>query len=284
MSQDNIFREVDEELRSERMRKVWRRYGPFVIGAAVAVVLAVAVNEGWAWWQSSNAAKASDEFYAALEIKDGGDTAAAQAALEAIAARGGGYGQLARFAQAGVLTKEGKTAEAIAAYDALGASEGNVRLRELAFVLGANLLVDAGDVAGVQQRVGGLVTPDNPMRNAAQEIIGLVQYKAGDLAAARTSFETVMIDPAASTDMRTRMQIYLAQLAAEGALPPETEAPADAAAPAADAAPMTEATPPAEASPMVEAAPEATAPAAEPAADVAPAAAPAPATDAPASN
>ncbi|UXN73227.1 hypothetical protein N8D56_20075 [Devosia sp. A8/3-2] len=38
MSQDNIFREVDEELRSDRMRAFWRRFAPYVIGAAIAVV------------------------------------------------------------------------------------------------------------------------------------------------------------------------------------------------------------------------------------------------------
>ena len=46
MSNENIIREIDEELRSDRMRKLWRNFGPYVIGAAVAIVLIVAVNEG----------------------------------------------------------------------------------------------------------------------------------------------------------------------------------------------------------------------------------------------
>src|SRR5690606_13983382 len=49
MSQDNIFREIDEELRSDRMRSLWRRFAPYVIGAAVGVVVLVAANEGWNW-------------------------------------------------------------------------------------------------------------------------------------------------------------------------------------------------------------------------------------------
>lgn len=273
MSQDNILREVDDELRSDRMRNLWRRFGPYVIGAAIAVVLLVAVNEGWAWWQNSNAARASDEFYAALELKDGGDVAGAQAALDKIVASGnGGYAQMARFTEAGLLLKQGKTQEAVAIYDALGATEGNVRMRELALILAANALVDTGDVAGVQQRVSGLNTPDNPMRNAAREALGLTQYKAGQLEEARLSFESVMTDERATPDMRTRMQVYLAQLAAEGVVPPEVEAPAAAAAP--EAAP---AAPAAEEAPAPEAA---AAPATDPATP-APDATPAPATGAP---
>lgn len=281
MSNENIFREVDEELRSDRMRTLWRRFGPYIIGAAVAVVLAVAVNEGWAWWQNSNAARASDEFYAALDLKNGGDLAGAQTALDTIIASGNsGYAQIARFAEAGLLARQGKNAEAVAAYDALGAAEGNARLRELALVLAANVLVDSGDVAGVQQRVGGLTGADNPLRNAAREAVGLAQYKAGQLDEARTSFESVLIDPLASSDMRTRMQVYLSQLAAEGALPPEVEAPAEepAAPPAAEApAPAAETAAPAAetAAPAADAAqPQAAAPA--------PAETPAPAAQAPA--
>ncbi len=56
MSNDTLIREVDEELRRDRMRKLWRQGGPWVIAAAVAVVLVVAGYEGWTWWQKTQAA------------------------------------------------------------------------------------------------------------------------------------------------------------------------------------------------------------------------------------
>ena len=85
MSNETIFSEVDEELRRDRMRQIWRRVGPWVIAAAIAVVLAVAINEGWSWWQDSNAARQSDEFYTTLEMAETGDVARAETALNAIA-------------------------------------------------------------------------------------------------------------------------------------------------------------------------------------------------------
>ena len=182
MSNETIFREVDEELRGDRLRALWKRFGPYVMGGAVAVVLVVAANEGWSWWQSSNAARSSDQFYAALELAEAGDIGGAQAALDQVTTQGsGGYPTLARFRQASLLARDGKRAEAIAAYDALATSETNPRLRELALALSAYLLVDDGDVAAVEQRVVGLAAPENPMRNAAREAIGLTQSRAGDL-------------------------------------------------------------------------------------------------------
>lgn len=230
MSNENIIREIDEELRSDRVRKLWKNFGPFVIGAAVLVVLVVAVNEGWSWWQSNNSSRSSDQFYSALEISDGTDLAAAQKALDdVIAANHGGYPALARFREAALLAKNGKTAEAIAAYDALSTSETNKYLRELALILSGSLLVDDGDVAKVEQRVGGMVNPNSVFRNAAREAIGLAKYKAGDLAGARQSFEDAANDPLASQELRARLNIYLGQLTAEGVAPP---APAAAEAPA----------------------------------------------------
>jgi hypothetical protein len=268
MSNETIFSEVDEELRRERMRKLWRQFGPYIIGAAVAVVIAVALNEGWQWWQNSNAARSSDQFYAALELAEAGDVAGAQTALDGVVASGSGnYPLLAQFRKAALLGRDGKTAEAVAAYDALANTASQPRLRELALILSANLLVDSGDLAGVQQRVQGLAVPENPMRNAALEAIGLTQYRAGDINGALSTFETIAADATTSSEVRQRVQIYIAQLVAEGATTDDPAADAAAAAEPVPADPT--------ASPMMEAPPMMDAPAE--AAPAAPAAEPAPA-------
>lgn len=220
MSSDTMIREVDEELRRDRMRKLWRQGGPWVIAAAVAVVLGVAGYEGWMWYTKTQAAKSSDQFYAATKIADGTDFAAAKKALDDVIAQGsGGYPMLAQFREASLLATQGKTDDAVAAYDALSSSISNTHLRELALVLGASLLIDKGDVSAVEQRVGGSLTPASPMRNAAREVMGLAQYKAGKLDDAMKSFQAIMDDPAATRDSQSRVQIYILQLQAEGAKP-----------------------------------------------------------------
>ncbi|MDR3470197.1 MAG: tetratricopeptide repeat protein [Devosia sp.] len=237
MSEETIFHEVDEALRRDRMHGAWRRFGPFVIGAAVGVVLLVAANEGWNWWQSTNSARSSDEFYSALDLESGGDLAGAQKALDTLIASGTGqYPVLARFKQAGLLVKQGKKDEALAAYDALANTQGNQRLKELALLLGANVLVDKGDVAGVKSHVDGLLAQTDPLHNSARETLGLAQYKAGDLNGARDSFAAVAADPLASNEQRQRVQLFIAQLVALGATPVAAAVQAGNAADAAAAA------------------------------------------------
>ena len=124
-----------------------------------------------------------------------------------------------------------------AAYDAIATAESNKHIRDLAYVLSGLLLVDGGDVAQVEQRVGGLIDGINPMRNAAREALGLVKYKAGDLDGAMKSFSDVVADPLASQELRQRVQVYIAQLVAQGVVDPAAVAAEAAKAAATPAVP-----------------------------------------------
>ena len=57
MSDDSFYREVNEEMRQDQARALWDRYGPFLIGIAVAVVLGTAALDGWDYWGTSKANK-----------------------------------------------------------------------------------------------------------------------------------------------------------------------------------------------------------------------------------
>ncbi|HTJ56421.1 MAG TPA: tetratricopeptide repeat protein [Devosiaceae bacterium] len=243
MSEETIFHEVTEELRRDRLHKSWRRFGPYLIGVAVLVVLVVAGNEGWKWYQSNSSSRSSDDLYQAFDLETGGDLAGAQKVLDQIIAQGSGqYPLIAKFRQAGLLAKQNASDQALAAYDALATSVGDPRLKGLALLLGANILVDKGDVPGVKSRIEGLLAPTDPLHTSAEETLGLAQYKAGDLNGALNTFEQVMNDPNAPQPTVGRMRLYAAQLVAQGATPPAA-AGADAASqgnpPASSAAPAT---------------------------------------------
>ena len=48
---DPLLKEIDEELRHERFAKLWQRFGNWVIGVALAVVVVVAGHQGWKSYQ-----------------------------------------------------------------------------------------------------------------------------------------------------------------------------------------------------------------------------------------
>ena len=66
----DIFDEINEELKQDRAKQVWTRYGKYVIAAAAAVVLGVGASQGYMAWQQSQAEAAANIYSEALAAED----------------------------------------------------------------------------------------------------------------------------------------------------------------------------------------------------------------------
>ena len=82
----DIFHEVDEEVRRERLQKLWDRYSIYIIGLAVLIVAAIGAWRAYQWWEAKKAAAAGAAFESALSLSDEGKHAEADAAFAKIAA------------------------------------------------------------------------------------------------------------------------------------------------------------------------------------------------------
>jgi hypothetical protein len=212
----DIIREVDEELRHERMMKLWERYGVYVVAAALVLVLAVGGWRAWEWYTAREAARSGAQFEAAIRLANEGKTAEAQSALDALADEGTrGYRILARFRAAAETAKTDKSA-GVKAYDALAADSSIEQpLRDIARLQAGLLVVDTASPAEVSERMAPLLQPASPFRHSARELVGLAQYRAGDRTAAAKTFAELLADQELPPAMRTRAQIMSALLAGE---------------------------------------------------------------------
>ena len=77
----DIFQEVDEEVRREQLKKLWDRYGIYVVAAAFMVVAAIAAWRGYEWWQAKKAAETGAEFQTAIVLSESGKHSEAAAAF-----------------------------------------------------------------------------------------------------------------------------------------------------------------------------------------------------------
>ncbi|HSI42196.1 MAG TPA: tetratricopeptide repeat protein [Xanthobacteraceae bacterium] len=214
----DIFNEIDEDLRRERLGKLWSKYGAFIVALALLIVASVAGWRGYEWWKDREAQAAGAQFAAALELSTAGKHAEADSAFDAIAKDGtAGYRMLARFGAAAQLAATDRTAAA-AAYDGLAADAALDPLaRDIARVRAALLLVDTAALADIEGRMKPLDTPTSAFRHSARELIGLAQYRAGDFAAAARTFETVLADTETPPGLRQRAELM--RVLASGAAP-----------------------------------------------------------------
>jgi hypothetical protein len=220
MSDDNstFIREVNEDLRSDYMKALWRRFRFLIIGAAVAIVAVTAGLRGWEYWQETTAARSGDEFLAALEQARNGDTDAALSGFQELEQTGyGSYPVLARMRAATLLVEQGDAAAAISAFSSIARDASNPdAIRDAARLRAGYLLVDHGSYDDVSAEVELLAVPGNPARHSAREALGAAAFKAGDLEKAGQWFEEIAADAQAPNGVATRAGVMLDLIAARG--------------------------------------------------------------------
>lgn len=223
---DSFIREVTEEVRQDRMFHLWRRYGPFVIGAIVLIVGAAAI---WNWldYRRVLAARETGELFLEADAAEGAKRLALLESIEPPAS------VLADLRRAAVLASEGETDDATLLYrqTAARADAGPV-YAQLATLSAVALDAARGDPATLIGEIAPLTAEDAPFRPLALELRGALRLQAGDVEAARQDFEAAVSAPMATGETRRRVSELIQAL---GPAPtPGAEAPV--APPAADPA------------------------------------------------
>ncbi|MEM1378619.1 MAG: tetratricopeptide repeat protein, partial [Pseudomonadota bacterium] len=62
MSDDSFIREVQEELRQDKLKEFWSKYGVAIVGGAIAIALGTAAWVGWQSYTTSQANASGDRF------------------------------------------------------------------------------------------------------------------------------------------------------------------------------------------------------------------------------
>jgi hypothetical protein len=215
LTDESLIREVDEEVRLEQYKQLWKRYGNLIIAVSVLVVAVVAGYNGWQFYEQRRSEAAARQYFAAAGLAEEGKGEEAAKRLQALAgAHHRGYAALASLQHAAELAKAGKKEEALRAYDAIAATTDNEpALRALARIRGGYLLIDTATVSDVTRQVEALNVAGNPWRNHAREIIALASYRARDYVAADRLASEILIDPDATENQRRRAQLLVSLLA-----------------------------------------------------------------------
>jgi hypothetical protein len=213
----DIFQEVDEEVRREQLRKLWDRYGNYLVAACVLIVVLVAAWRGYQWWQAKQAAQSGAAFEQAVTLAEAGKHQEAEAAFAKLAADGtAGYRVLARLREAAELAPTDSKA-AVASYDEIAADKSaGQAIQDLAAVRAALLLVDTAPYSEIRTRLEPLTAADRSYRHSAREILALSAWKAGDMTAARQWTDAMMTDPQTPPATRGRAEVLGELIAASG--------------------------------------------------------------------
>lgn len=212
MSDNSFFREVDEAVRHDQYKRLWDRFGVYIIVFAAILIAGVAGYKGWSFWKERESQRAGSEFVQAMVLENESDPAKATKAFETLADNGPhGYQVLSRFQLAAAQAKAGETDNAVTAYDAL-ATDGGVDpiLQGLATLQAATLRLDKADYAEMERRLKGLIEGNTAWRFSARELLGLSAYQHKNMRTAEEQFSALLGDQGTPPNMRDRANMMLA--------------------------------------------------------------------------
>lgn len=217
----DILDEVEEDIRHERMIAAARRYGAFLLLAAILVLIAVGGQEFWRSHREKLAQQNATAYLALTQVVDQPNAtvtpAVATATADKLTAFAGNasetYKTLARMRAAALYADTGEITKAATLWTQVAADEAAPRLtRDAANLLWAQHELDTANRNDILARLQMMTQQNNPYHGLARELQGMVYLHAGDIQMAKSFFEQVQDDPTVPSGTRSRAAAMLSEL------------------------------------------------------------------------
>ena len=210
----DVFEEVEEEIRSERLKRLARNWLPIVGGILLVALIAALSWWGWQSFESSRAHAGSIAYQRGLEALQSGDSAGAETAFtEAEKAGNGAYKSLALQQRAGIAVAANRIPDAIELFDQAARASGDPILRDTAVYKSALLMMDNGaTLETLEAKLEPLTKAGRPLLPFAQEALGMARLQFNKPAEAREMFVLLTLGQEIPDAVRQRAQAAISMI------------------------------------------------------------------------
>lgn len=207
----DIFQEIDNELRRDRLSRFWDQNGLVIIVASVALVLVVAVSVIFSSWRASQNEASSERYEQLLERLDDASIDEKVSALEAfIREEDRGYKVLSQMRLAALMAESGDYEAAARMFEEVAANgQLPLAVRDYATLQAGAALVSVVAPADIEVRLSKILQNQHGMRGQAREILALSYLLADQPLQARDLLLVHLDTTAVSQAMKLRANILL---------------------------------------------------------------------------
>jgi hypothetical protein len=213
----DIFHEVEEDVRRERLEQLWKNYGDFIIAGAALLVMAAAAFQLWRVYEQRQRLQASESYMAAQILMESGQAGEAAAMFAKLAQTApGGYAELSLMQQADALYASGNTDRAVDLYRQV-AMKSDPLLGPAARIRIAWATLETTPRDQIATLLASLTDPASAWHPFASEILAYADYHSGAMAQAQREFKALSTDHDAPPGVRQRANAMANFIAAGGA-------------------------------------------------------------------
>ena len=200
----DFFRELEEEIREERVVILWRKYGNLVITLAVFIVIGTAGYSIWNYMKHQGKIERHGSFAKAINLMNQGKKEEALASFQALSKEGGGYGKLAQLYEAALLPDPGALYNQIVMENPTDPALGNL----------AKILKASHELASVEEMasIQPLSAPRNAWAPLTLELLAYADLKKGDEVKAAEQYIKLLKEPTITADEKIRASMMLSQI------------------------------------------------------------------------
>ena len=213
---DDIFKEVDEELREERLTKIWKRIGPYVIGILSGTIIITSAVIGYREYDETQRQNWGVQFAEAMNLSEEGNWQESLDLFETLTEKTNlGYKTLSLFQAASLYARNGNKEKALEIYQSLENKALDENFRDLATLMLIYLQFDNADPEILEKRIEKLASKGNPWYYNAMELKGFLFAKQKNKEKQIEIFNILSKDNKAPEGVRTRANDMLAILGEE---------------------------------------------------------------------
>ncbi|MAG90686.1 MAG: hypothetical protein CML32_08190 [Rhodobacteraceae bacterium] len=205
----DIFQEIDEDLRQDKVARLWKAYGKYLVALAVFIILVIASYRFIEHKNEKNREQTSELYELASETGRSGDKKAAIELLsDEMFDENRGYSIISKLKKA-ALAKSNNDLEGteIVLKEIITNEDIPLYLRDL-----ARLKLFASDSDNNSSQLEVLIEEEGPWKFLALELKGGIQLEGGNLNEARSIFKELTDDANTPNNLRRRASEILKAL------------------------------------------------------------------------
>jgi len=211
----DVFQEVDEELREEKYKRIWRKFRYYVIGGLILFILGIAANAFWKDYNLKEVNDRSERFFTAIEMAQE-DKVNAITLLEEFAnqeEKNSEYNVLiARFTEAAIRRAEKDYNGALVIYQSLEDNNISNFYEDYAKLSSVEMLIALNNKKDAKLILDDLITNTSDLKYIAMEYLGYLEIDEGNYSKARTIFTNIADEASSSVNMKNRSREILSIL------------------------------------------------------------------------
>ena len=209
---DAFIREVDEDVKNDNFKELWKKYGAYIVAFVVIAVTAAVCFDRVKLWKIQQNQLRTENYMAAAQLKENPE--GTLAALQKISTDENNiFADFAKLQIANVLLTQEKNDEALATLQALADDKNaDKAVRDVALIKLASYKVDTVSKAELEQLLQPILAEETSWTPLANDLLAIAAIKEGDIETAKEIYGKILKTKDLPEEFKTKIQDMLTSI------------------------------------------------------------------------